>query len=98
MTVEMLKLAENGHEFYKIRTDLEYLQSKILKAKLEAAKEASSVFNFDFIDSVLANPSWQNFIAESNNMNSPGKTQWMWRKSISRPQVRYWENRILYKN
>lgn len=91
MMIEMLKLANDGRDLQKMRTNFDYL-----KEKFELAKNEGKKMNFAFIDETLENPKWQLLINHSMSNYDQNKLHWMWRDDNERSEVIYWKNPILF--
>lgn len=104
--IEMLKIADNGADLLRMRTDFAYLQMKF-----SHAKECSADKNF--LERTLKDPGFKDVIESIkclkseyaveqddmiNHINAPHAfiDHWMWRNDDQHPEVIYWKNPILF--
>lgn len=89
MMIEMLKIANDGPDLRRMRTDMDYLRKKFDDAKISGKN-----MDFDFIAETLEKPQWELLINRSFVVG--GKVHWMWRDDDARAHVIYWKDPKLF--
>ena len=85
----MLKIANNGDDFYKMRTNYPYLRKRISESR-----DAKILLNYKFIEKMLLSLLWIAYIEHTPSPYNGGNYTGC--GDIKDDQVRYWENPILF--
>jgi hypothetical protein len=87
MMIEMLKIADDGADLQKMRTNTSYLNEKFAHAL-----QSGAVNNPQFVTETLAHPTWSLLIDNSTSPYDRDLLHWMWRDDAEGAEVIYWKN------
>lgn len=87
MIIELFKLANDGKDFLRLRTDFSFLSERIREAK--ASKSGN--FDFEILETMQNSFAWE-FLVNFSNCICNEEPHWMWRDDEHLEGVIYWKN------